>query len=97
MYRNFPDVAMASGYTNIADFYTAAGASGPADITQSGTSESTPQWAGFTALANEAAQAVGVQTVGFAKSGAVRRDCGQGARTPRRAGQGSIGCVGQTE
>jgi alpha-tubulin suppressor-like RCC1 family protein len=62
-YRNFPDVSIAA--QNIADIYTLAGASTPTDNSGSGTSASAPLWAAFTALANQAAQAAGVQTVGF--------------------------------
>ena len=64
-YRNFPDVSMAA--QNIADIYsTQSGSVFATDNPGSGTSASAPLWAGFMALANQAATAAGVQTVGFA-------------------------------
>jgi hypothetical protein len=65
MYRNFPDVSMPAA-PNMTDYYATGGNPTPTDQATGGTSASTPLWAGFMALANEAATHAGVQTVGFA-------------------------------
>ncbi len=65
IYRNFPDVSFVA--RNIADIYSRRGSSVfPTDQTQGGTSASTPLWAGFMALVNQAAHSAGVPPVGFA-------------------------------
>jgi Pro-kumamolisin, activation domain len=56
-FRNFPDVSMDAFMTALVN-----GSPNP----QVGTSEATPMWAGFTALANQQAVANGVGRVGFA-------------------------------
>jgi len=56
-FRNFPDVAMDAFMTPIVK---------GKPISQVGTSESTPMWAGFTALMNQQSVANGLGRVGFA-------------------------------
>jgi hypothetical protein len=56
-FRNFPDVSMDTGMTAFVN-------GAPTDLT--GTSISTPLWAGFMALANQQATLNGVGNIGFA-------------------------------
>lgn len=55
-FRNFPDVAMDALFVPIVN---------GAPTSQVGTSEATPLWAGFTALANQASLAAGLGRAGF--------------------------------
>jgi subtilase family serine protease len=58
-YRNVPDVSMAGADCNIYDCQP------PVSDDEGGTSASAPLWAGFTALVNQQAAALGKGSVGF--------------------------------